>query len=454
MNLDTIEWKSMLFVVVVLFVSLVGIKLIDKIKPINGELKRKSFHVINGIVMLTFPYIFSNPVSVGILGAIAIAVMLVLRNTGLKKTLGSALFSVERKSWGEIFFIISVFLIFVLSKGDPVYYSIPILILTFADSTAALIGKRYSKGNLAKNNEDSKSIEGSFAFFVVAFMATLIPTLLYTNTGREETLYISLIIGFVIALVEMIAHTGNDNLLIPLLAFTFYSNLMNLDLHALKYNCLILGILFLMSRIIYGVKALSKLSLVEAIVVGYLAIVLYGWYALIPPLLLLATVMIFPMRNKNEQNTVYDARIIETNILIGTGICVVVALFGMKEEFFMIYATCYAMHLAVNTFVRVKYFHGWSNLKSSIFGFFKSLLFVLLPGIALQYIAFKKIIDIPLLVVAIGCIIGSLIVIYFAKKKVRKEENSIENGIMHAEIVFIFTVLMTTFKMWQIGMFN
>ena len=126
----------------------------------------------------------------------------------------------------------------------------------------------------------------------------------------------------------------------------------------------------------------------------------------------------------------------------------------MKEEFFMIYATCYAMHLAVNTFVRVKYFHGWSNLKSSIFGFFKSLLFVLLPGIALQYIAFKKIIDIPLLVVAIGCIIGSLIVIYFAKKKVRKEENSIENGIMHAEIVFIFTVLMTTFKMWQIGMFN
>ena len=39
MNLGTIEWKSMLFVVVVLFVSLVGIKLIDKIKPSKEELE-------------------------------------------------------------------------------------------------------------------------------------------------------------------------------------------------------------------------------------------------------------------------------------------------------------------------------------------------------------------------------------------------------------------------------
>ena len=34
-------------------------------------------------------------------------------------------------------------------------------------------------------------VSNKYLFFVVAFMATLIPTLLYTNTGREETLYIS-----------------------------------------------------------------------------------------------------------------------------------------------------------------------------------------------------------------------------------------------------------------------
>lgn len=449
-----IEWKSMLFVVAVLFASLVIIKIIDKIKPINGELKRKSFHMTNGIIMLTFPYIFHSLISVAILAVLAILVMLVLRFTKLRKSIGSALYSVERESWGEIFFIVAVFLIYWLSKGDPVYYSIPILILTFADSTAALIGKRYSKGNLAEQNEDSKSFEGSFAFFVVAFMATLVPTLLYTNTGREETLYISLIVGFVIALVEMISHTGNDNLLIPLTAFTFYANCMARSLISLKHQCIIIGVLFLLATLIYNVKALSKLSLVEAIVAGYLATILFGWYALFPPLLLLLTVMIFPKRNKNEDTNVYDARIIETNIIIGTGISIFVALFGLKKELFIVYIACYAMHLAVNTFVRVKYFHEWSNLKSSIFAIFKSLICLVLPCIGINYLAFKEIPGIPEVIGTVLAVIISTIIIYFVKRNVKVEETSIKNGIMHAKIVFILTTILAVLEMYKIGYFS
>ena len=449
-----IEWKSMLFVVAVLFASLVIIKIIDKIKPMNGELKRKAFHMTNGIVMLTFPYIFHSLISVAILAVLAIAVMLVLRFTKLRKSIGSALYSVERESWGEIFFIVAVFLIYWLSKGDPVYYSIPILILTFADSTAALIGKRYSKGNLAQQNEDSKSFEGSFAFFVVAFMATLVPTLLYTNTGREETLYISLIVGFVIALVEMISHTGNDNLLIPLTAFTFYSNCMARSLISLKHQCIIIGVLFLLATLIYNVKALSKLSLVEAIVAGYLATILFGWYALFPPLLLLLTVMILPKRNKNEVSNVYDARIIETNIIIGTGISIFVALFGLKKELFIVYIACYAMHLAVNTFVRVKYFHEWSNLKSSIFAILKSLICLVLPCIGIYYLAFKEIPGIPEIIGTVLAVIISTIIIYFVKRNVKEEETSIKNGIMHAKIVFILTTILAVLEMYKIGYFS
>ena len=449
-----IEWKSMLFVVAVLFASLVIIKIIDKIKPMNGELKRKAFHMTNGIVMLTFPYIFHSLISVAILAVLTILVMLVLRFTKLRKSIGSALYSVERESWGEIFFIVAVFLIYWLSKGDPVYYSIPILILTFADSTAALIGKRYSKGNLAQQNEDSKSFEGSFAFFVVAFMATLVPTLLYTNTGREETLYISLIVGFVIALVEMISHTGNDNLLIPLTAFTFYSNCMARSLISLKHQCIIIGVLFLLATLIYNVKALSKLSLVEAIVAGYLATILFGWYALFPPLLLLLTVMILPKRNKNEVSNVYDARIIETNIIIGTGISIFVALFGLKKELFIVYIACYAMHLAVNTFVRVKYFHEWSNLKSSIFAILKSLICLVLPCIGIHYLAFKEIPGIPEIIGTVLAVIISTIIIYFVKRNVKEEETSIKNGIMHAKIVFILTTILAVLEMYKIGYFS
>ena len=55
----TIEWTSILFVVALLLVALIIIKIIEKKANINGETKRKLFHMTMGLVMLIFPYIFN-----------------------------------------------------------------------------------------------------------------------------------------------------------------------------------------------------------------------------------------------------------------------------------------------------------------------------------------------------------------------------------------------------------
>ena len=162
-----IEWFSILFVVLVLLIALIIIKIIEKKYDLNPEIKRKLFHMSMGIVMLTFPYIFTSVISVGVLGVIALIVLFLLKYTKMKNSLGTILYSVSRESLGEVFFVISVFSIFYLSKGNKVLYSIPILVLTFADSIAALIGKNYVKKNLAELNEDAKSLEGSFMFFIL-----------------------------------------------------------------------------------------------------------------------------------------------------------------------------------------------------------------------------------------------------------------------------------------------
>lgn len=371
-----IEWTSILFVVSLLFLALLIIKIIEKKTNINGELKRKLFHVSMGLVMLTFPYIFSSVLSVGILGIIALVILMVLKHSKLKSILGTILYSVNRESLGEIFFVVSVFTIFYLSKGDVILYSVPILILTFADSTAALIGKNYGKNNIAELNEDAKSIEGSFMFFMVAFMATLVPLLLWTTVGREETLIISTIVGFNVALIEMISHTGNDNLLIPLTTYAFLVTHINLPLEMLRKNLIILGAIFILVTIVNRIKSLSKLALVEVIVVGYLTITLYGIYAVIPPLMLFFTCMSFPRLKENEKNNIYDARIIETNVAIGIAICGIVAITGLKSEFFMVYGLVYSMHLTVNTFVRFKYYLKLSEMSSLILAFLKGLVFV------------------------------------------------------------------------------
>ena len=126
-----IEWKSILLIITIIFVMLLIIKIIDKKRKLNGEVKRKLFHTSMGISMLLLPHIFTSTLSVGVLGIIALVIMYFLKNTKLKNSLGTILYDIDRESLGEIFFTLSVFLIFYLSKGDKILYSIPILILTF-----------------------------------------------------------------------------------------------------------------------------------------------------------------------------------------------------------------------------------------------------------------------------------------------------------------------------------
>ena len=61
-------------------------------------------------------------------------------------------------------------ILFALARGDKLLYSIPILVLTFADAVAAVLGERY--GTVAYEGiGGTKSLEGSVAFFTVAFFS-------------------------------------------------------------------------------------------------------------------------------------------------------------------------------------------------------------------------------------------------------------------------------------------
>lgn len=437
-----VEWSGIIFVLVILLFSMLVIKLIDKKLKLHSEIKRKLFHMTMGLVMLTFPFIFTSYISVVLVGIISLIVLLVLRNTKLKKSIGDVLYGVERESLGEVFFAISVVTIFYLSKGDKILYSIPILILTFADSVAALIGKNYAKKNLAEANEDAKSIEGSFMFFMVAFMMCLVPLLLFTDVGREETLIISAIVGLNTCLIEMISHTGNDNLLIPLTTFGLICMHIKLDVWVLRRDLLILGVIFLLVMIANRIKTWSKLALAETLVIGYLTISLYGLYAIIPPLILFLTVLTLPKIKESEKQNLYDARIIETNVIIGIAICGIVAITGWRKELFMIYATCYAMHLSINTYVRLKYYFNMSEIDSIMFSICKGIGLLFIPSLIIQKYVFHEFITISMLIFMIIAIILSSVLICWEKRNIKNEEITIDNGYMHMKIVLIMTLLL------------
>lgn len=192
--------------------------LADK-KLVSAEGARKLVHVGMGMICLSFPWLFDSKQPVIILAVLAVMGILLIRVTGLRDQLGSALFSVKRLSVGELVFPIAVAWLFILYQaGDhpsAVYYTIPLLLLTLADTVGAMAGTKFGK-LIYKTASGQKSIEGSAAFFITAYACTLVPLIMFTDQSLIHIVLISLILALFMTAVEGISGMGMDNLLIPI----------------------------------------------------------------------------------------------------------------------------------------------------------------------------------------------------------------------------------------------
>ncbi len=215
----------------------------------NAELARKLLHVGMGLVTLSFPWLFVTARPVLFLAvAFAIGLAAIRVSRSLHHHLGGIIDGVARRSLGEIYFPLSIALVFFLSGGDPLLFCVPILILTLADSAAALIGWHYGSHRFG-SGERQKSLEGSVAFFTVALLGTSIPLLLFPRTAPLETLLIALTVALSTTLLEAIAWSGLDNLFIPLGGFILLQDCLKLNLTALAaVQCAMLVLAGLLTR--------------------------------------------------------------------------------------------------------------------------------------------------------------------------------------------------------------
>ncbi len=176
-------WLGIAVELTVLTILMAGLALYQKWQPLSPEASRKLFHIGGGLTTLTFPLVFASPWPVVLLALITIPSLLAVKYIrALKGNLGSVLYRVDRASFGEIYFPLSVCLLFVFARGNAILFLIPVLILTLADPAAAVIGCRYGRlrYTLIKGH---KSVEGSAAFFLVAFPCVLFPLLFTTTTA-------------------------------------------------------------------------------------------------------------------------------------------------------------------------------------------------------------------------------------------------------------------------------
>jgi phytol kinase len=209
---------DVLVIVVLLGVSRValwGVCWFDARAGCGPELSRKLLHVAMGAVLCPLPWLFDRPGPVVALCAVYVGLLIARRYlAALDNHVGPVIDGVGRRSVGEFLFPVAVAVVFVLAGGDRAAYLAPILILTFADAAAAVVGRRYGMCRYATPG-GCKSLEGSLAFAAVAFACTHLTLLLVGTTGRAESVLLAIVVALVLTVVEAVTLGGWDNLLVP-----------------------------------------------------------------------------------------------------------------------------------------------------------------------------------------------------------------------------------------------
>lgn len=206
---------GMLFVIGMLVGMLTLLRSYQQRHHTHPEVVRKLLHIGMGSVCLSFPWLFEQVLPVLILAGITSTLLVGLRVLPtLRRVLGGVIHCVGRRSLGEILFPIGIATVFVLSEGDPLLYCTPVLLLTLADPAAALIGTLYGRWRY-RTMDGSKTIEGSFAFFCVAFITIQSVLMLLSSVETLEIVVLAGLLSLLVTFVEGISSYGVDNLLIP-----------------------------------------------------------------------------------------------------------------------------------------------------------------------------------------------------------------------------------------------
>jgi phytol kinase len=280
------NWLGIGFVIVTLGSVMTILRWYARRYAPHPELMRKLLHICMGLTTLTLPWIFDAVWPILVLVGITVPGLWALRRSKrLKEQLGGVLHNVHRDdSIGELCFPIGVGAVFILANGDPLRFTIPVLLLTASDAVAALIGIRYGH-TYYTTSDGTKSAEGSLAFFVTAFLGVCISLfLVFDGVSTTPALLIAVILSLLLMLVEAVSWQGLDNLFIPIFGFFLFDAFLQVTIADLVGN-LIITLLLVIFALSWRKQAfLQDSALLCAALVGYFCWTLADWRWFIAPL--------------------------------------------------------------------------------------------------------------------------------------------------------------------------
>ena len=131
---------------------------------------------------------------------------------------------VERKSYGTIFYCLSLFiLIYLFWDKNPYSLITGFLIMTFGDGLAGLIGKRFNSKNWILFKQ-KKSLFGTLTMFLTSLIV-----IFFTGYAQENSFNLNYFaIAFLATVLEQFSVLGIDNFIVPITsALCFYFFIVN-----------------------------------------------------------------------------------------------------------------------------------------------------------------------------------------------------------------------------------
>ena len=187
----------------------------------SREIVRKIIHIGIGPLIPIAQFLKINQNSALIFTGIVALMVLINYSYKLFPTIED----IERKSYGTIFYCLSLFiLIWLFWDKNPYALIAGFFIMTFGDGLAGLIGKSFNSKNWIFFKQ-TKSLFGTLTMFFTSFI--VICSLGYAQQNNFNFSYIT--IAFISTLLEQFSIFGIDNLVVPISsAFCFNFFITNL----------------------------------------------------------------------------------------------------------------------------------------------------------------------------------------------------------------------------------
>jgi phytol kinase len=183
-----------------------------QLTPRGSEFVRKVVHIGAGQIIL-LAWWMQIPAWVGIGAAIALSLVSVL---SYWLPLLPSINNIGRKSWGTCFYAMSIGILvaWFWPLGLPQYAVLGVLVMTWGDGLAGLIGRQYGRHRYVLWGSQ-KSWEGTAVMAIVSAIVSLL-VLLPTHGHNWQSWATAGTIGLVAAGLESFSKLGVDNLTVPI----------------------------------------------------------------------------------------------------------------------------------------------------------------------------------------------------------------------------------------------